>query len=669
MLDLTQGFTEISLFTGAGGGVLGTHLIGSTALAYVEWDPACQELLRKRIADGLLDDGIVHGDVREFDGLSWRGKVDVVAAGFPCQPFSVAGKQMGLDDPRNMWPATIRIIRDVQPKYAFLENVPGLLGHKSGYFGTIISDLADAGYDVVWDCIPASAVGAKHKRDRLWMVAWPRAEGGSIKRIAPICKWDAEKQIWGSLGNLEAALGTPKQFVDQWPLAGFARGGLGYALPPMSRRVGSRTGVWPEARLLDDPSVLLARLKEASQLAQDDADDASWPTPTASDGMGGPGHSGRQGGLNLRTAVAETESRMWATPLARDWKGAPGINFGSRGSSLPAQVKDQEAAQMYPTPTAFEGNSLRPGMSEKYRRPLNDAVRDLESQELWPTPVSKDTGRSPEAYREMRNDLGRDSISSLAIAAQVAEDPSLWPTPMASRNRKSKRAMTSAAQGKGDGFGQGSPPGLEQMCEFAEGIIPKELEGLTLDDLPPITRRLVADTDGVTWPTPVTNGLTAGGGTPGQMRRLIREGVDESEVRALFSRSPYTESREGRSCEVPPEEEMKSKAVGALNADWVEWLMGWPIGWTNGDPQDSAGREDWSAKTTEGSWWSAEPTGIPRLVQTQADRAKRLKACGNGQVPLCAAAAFQALVDAAHQIEQLAVLPEAEIPASDFFDL
>ena len=168
---------ELSLFTGAGGGVLGTqHLLGWRALGYVEWDAYCQAILKARIQDGVLHDAPIFGDIREFASSGcaerYRGMVDVVTAGFPCQPFSVAGKKRGADDERNMWPATIECIRVVRPRFALLENVPGLIA--SGYFGTVIGDLAESGYDCRWRVLSAAEVGAPHKRDRLWVVAHAR---------------------------------------------------------------------------------------------------------------------------------------------------------------------------------------------------------------------------------------------------------------------------------------------------------------------------------------------------------------------------------------------------------------------------------------------------------------------------------------------------------------
>jgi len=105
----------------------------------------------------------------------YRGMVDVITAGFPCQPFSIAGKRAGEDDPRNMWPATIECIRVVRPRFALLENVPGLLS--SGYFGTILGDLAESGYDARWRILSAAELGAPHKRDRLWIAVTDATSG------------------------------------------------------------------------------------------------------------------------------------------------------------------------------------------------------------------------------------------------------------------------------------------------------------------------------------------------------------------------------------------------------------------------------------------------------------------------------------------------------------
>ena len=168
---------ELSLFTGAGGGVLGTKLLGWRTVGYVEWEKYCQQVLAQRIEDGFLDEAPIFGDIDHFiesgAAKKYAGFVDVLTAGFPCQPFSVAGKKRGQDDERNKWPQTLQCIRDVRPRYALLENVPGLLN--SGYFGEILSSLAQAGFDARWCVLGADDVGAPHRRKRLWILAYPNS--------------------------------------------------------------------------------------------------------------------------------------------------------------------------------------------------------------------------------------------------------------------------------------------------------------------------------------------------------------------------------------------------------------------------------------------------------------------------------------------------------------
>lgn len=164
---------ELSLFTGAGGGILGSKILGWKTLGYVEVNAYRQRILAQRIADGILDAGPIFGDIRAFisEGyaLSYQGMVDVVSAGFPCQPFSVAGKGLAENDPRNMWPETIEVIRIVRPRHILLENVPGLLSKP--YVRRILGDLAEIFPYIRGGCLSACTVGANHRRTRLWLIA------------------------------------------------------------------------------------------------------------------------------------------------------------------------------------------------------------------------------------------------------------------------------------------------------------------------------------------------------------------------------------------------------------------------------------------------------------------------------------------------------------------
>lgn len=168
----------LHLFAGAGGGVLADRLLGFRTVGYVEIDPYCQAVLKARIQDGFLDPAPIFGDVREFiragHAREYRGVADVVVGGFPCQPFSVAGKRKGSADNRNLWPEFAEVVGQVQPAYVFAENVPGLLTWDGGrYFGRIVGDLAALGYGIRWCVLGADDVGAPHRRKRLWILAYP----------------------------------------------------------------------------------------------------------------------------------------------------------------------------------------------------------------------------------------------------------------------------------------------------------------------------------------------------------------------------------------------------------------------------------------------------------------------------------------------------------------
>lgn len=157
----------VSLFAGIGGMCLGLERAGHECVGQVEIDPWARSVLDKRWPH-------VHkeSDVRNVEGAEFP-KYDLLTAGYPCQPFSYAGKQRGERDPRHLWPEAYRIIRNVRPRYVLLENVPG---HLALGFGRVLGDLAEIGYDAEWDCIPAAAVGAPHRRDRVFIVAYPNGE-------------------------------------------------------------------------------------------------------------------------------------------------------------------------------------------------------------------------------------------------------------------------------------------------------------------------------------------------------------------------------------------------------------------------------------------------------------------------------------------------------------
>jgi DNA (cytosine-5)-methyltransferase 1 len=160
---------ELALFAGAGGGILGGKLLGWKCVCAVEYDPSARQMLAARQNDGCLEPFPIWDDVRTFDGKPWRGLVDVVSGGFPCQDISAAGKGAGLDGERSgLWSEMSRIIGEVRPRFAFVENSPVLT---SRGLGVVLGDLAAMGYDAQWGVLGAIDAGAPHKRERIWIVA------------------------------------------------------------------------------------------------------------------------------------------------------------------------------------------------------------------------------------------------------------------------------------------------------------------------------------------------------------------------------------------------------------------------------------------------------------------------------------------------------------------
>jgi DNA (cytosine-5)-methyltransferase 1 len=160
---------ELALFAGAGGGILGGKLLGWRTVCAVEWEqyPTCVLLARQN--DGLLESFPIWDDVQTFDGTTWTGLVDVISGGFPCQDISAAGKGAGIDGERSgMWREMARIICEVRPKFVFVENSPMLTNRG---LGTVLADLAKMGFDAEWGVLGASDIGAKHHRQRIWIVA------------------------------------------------------------------------------------------------------------------------------------------------------------------------------------------------------------------------------------------------------------------------------------------------------------------------------------------------------------------------------------------------------------------------------------------------------------------------------------------------------------------
>ena len=199
-----------SLFSGIGGIELGLERAGLGPVVWqAENDPYCLRVLEKHWPDVRR-----YTDVRQVDENT--GRPDIICGGFPCQDLSYAGKGAGIDGARSgLWSEFIRVVRLFRPAFVVVENVPALLGRG---MGRVLRDLAACGYDAEWDCIPAAAVGAPHRRDRIFIVAYPNG-----------CKQGrrVESERFSDQRNADASGdGTQGIIADVADVQGEAKGGL-----------------------------------------------------------------------------------------------------------------------------------------------------------------------------------------------------------------------------------------------------------------------------------------------------------------------------------------------------------------------------------------------------------------------------------------------------------
>jgi len=181
---------ELHLFAGAGGGILGGMLLGHTCVCAVEIIEYRRKTLLQRQRDGILPRFPIWDDISTFDGKPWRNKVEVVCGGFPCQDISIANPNAeGITGSRSgLWSEMSRVVCEVGPRYVFVENSAALVIRG---LGRVLGDLAKMGYDARWGVFSAGDVGARHERERLWILAsndWEkrvqRIEQGSLQRFS-----------------------------------------------------------------------------------------------------------------------------------------------------------------------------------------------------------------------------------------------------------------------------------------------------------------------------------------------------------------------------------------------------------------------------------------------------------------------------------------------------
>ena len=187
--------THGSLFSGIGGFDLAAEWAGWDNIFHCEWNPFGQKVLKHHFPKS-----ITYEDIAKTDFSIHRGNIDIISGGFPCQPYSNAGKRLGKEDDRHLWPEMLRAIREVQPSWVVGENVRGLTNWNGGMvFDEVQSDLETQGYEVTPFLLPACAVNAPHRRDRIWFVAYSNINGFNKEWGYDKCSkndgWQSDKEF------------------------------------------------------------------------------------------------------------------------------------------------------------------------------------------------------------------------------------------------------------------------------------------------------------------------------------------------------------------------------------------------------------------------------------------------------------------------------------------
>jgi len=210
---------ELALFAGAGGGILGSKLLGWDTRCAVEINPYCQQVLLARQRDGILPRFPIWDDIETFDGRPWRGSIDIVTGGFPCQDISCAGKGMGITGKSSgLFFEMLRIIKEVQPTFVLAENSPHL---RTKGLGTVVEGLTSLGYVGCHGVLGAWHVGAPHERNRMWIAAthpdrhklWEQSRRGSGENREKETKSDNDiENLW----KKEVANNTTPRCLAAW---------------------------------------------------------------------------------------------------------------------------------------------------------------------------------------------------------------------------------------------------------------------------------------------------------------------------------------------------------------------------------------------------------------------------------------------------------------------
>ena len=355
--------THVSLFAGIGGIDLGLRraLPELQTVCYVEIDSYCQRVITSRIADGSLDDAPLWDDITTFDGIEWRDKIDLLSGGFPCQDISIAGQGAGIDrgTRSGLWAEMFRLICEIRPRVVFVENVSGIFVRG---LGRVLGDLASCGYDAEWDCVAASSIGANHRRERVFIVAYPPVEGErvindnerflTVDSSRTLEKWDTpsvgehhpralnrkggyeangQVHLQAQIHNRKKMYPTPRasESTESMETIEARRERTGKGMTNLTAEVKREIFPTPIGRDAITSGFDLERISENAEERQDSLTRyvSKWPTPRAADSIQTLGSSrcrlrrqeeGRRSDLLLQDIVVKRG--MLPTPTASDAK-------------------------------------------------------------------------------------------------------------------------------------------------------------------------------------------------------------------------------------------------------------------------------------------------------------------------------------------------------------
>lgn len=202
--------THLGLFEGIGGFSLAARWMGWETLAWCEIDPFCQTVLKHHFPNA-----IGYGDIKTVDFKPWAGKIDILTGGFPCQPFSASGKQLGNQDDRFLWPEMLRAVCEIKPKLVVAENVPNIINSGDGMvFESACADLENEGYQTIPLLLPAAGVEANHIRERLFLVGKYCGSSG-LQELNTTKKPSREKFVGRAANNAHPPISMGQYLQEQ----------------------------------------------------------------------------------------------------------------------------------------------------------------------------------------------------------------------------------------------------------------------------------------------------------------------------------------------------------------------------------------------------------------------------------------------------------------------